>query len=74
MEDQIRIFICKKELRSNKMAIAIKSVPVLEGNIAKSFIKKADANLSKKSTVDFSKEVAIANKILSKAKKPLASL
>jgi len=74
MEDQIGIFVCKKELRSNKMAIAIKSVPVLEGNIAKSFIKKADANLSKKSTVDFSKEVAIANKILSKAKKPLASL
>ena len=56
------------------MAIAIKSVPVLEGNIAKSFIIKADANLGKKFTIDFSKEVAIANKILSKAKKPIASL
>jgi hypothetical protein len=51
------------------MAIAIKSVPVLKGDAAKAFINKADANLDKKSTIDFSKEVSIAHKILSKAKK-----
>jgi len=51
------------------MAIAIKSVPVLKGDVAKSFIEKADANLGKKSTVDFSKQVAIAKQILSKANK-----
>ncbi len=51
------------------MAIAIKSVPVLNGEVADTFIARADANLKKKSTVDFSKYVSIATKILNKAKK-----
>ena len=51
------------------MAIAIKSTPILKGDVAKSFIEKADANLSKKSTVDFSKQVSIAKQILGKSKK-----
>lgn len=51
------------------MTIPIRSVPILKGNVATSFIKKADANLIKKSTIDFSKEVSISNKILNKTKK-----
>jgi len=51
------------------MAIAIKSIPVLKDKVAAAFIANADLNYSKKkSTVDFSKQVAKANKILAKAK------
>jgi hypothetical protein len=50
------------------MAIPIKVVPVLKGKVARDFILKADAALSKKGTIDFSKQVSIANKILEKAK------
>ncbi len=50
------------------MAIPIKVVPVLKGKAARDFILKADAALSKKGTIDFSKQVSIANKILEKAK------
>jgi hypothetical protein len=51
------------------MAIAIKSIPVLTDKAADAFIVNADHNYSKKkSSVDFSKQVARANKILAKAK------
>lgn len=50
------------------MAIPIKVVPVLKGKAASDFILKADAALSKQGTIDFSKQVSIANKILEKAK------
>jgi hypothetical protein len=51
------------------MAIAIKSIPVLTGKAAAKFIAKADQNYSqKKSSVDFSKQVSQAEKILAKAK------
>lgn len=50
------------------MAIPIKVVPVLKGKAARDFILKADAALLKKGTIDFSKQVSIANKILEKAK------
>lgn len=51
------------------MAIAIKSIPVLNDKVARAFIRKADANLAKKATIDFSKQVAIATEILRKAQK-----
>ena len=51
------------------MAIAIKSIPILTDKAATAFIADADHNYSKKkSTVDFAKQVAKANKILAKAK------
>jgi hypothetical protein len=51
------------------MAIAIKYIPVLIGDDAAKFIAKADRNYSqKKSSIDFSKQVSIAEKILAKAK------
>jgi len=51
------------------MAITIKSIPVLTDEVAATFIAIADRNFSKKkASVDFSKQVAKANKILAKAK------
>lgn len=49
------------------MSIAIKSIPILTGNEAKLFIKKADDNLSKSASIDFSKQVRDARLILGKA-------
>lgn len=49
------------------MSIAIKSIPILTGNEAKLFIKKADDNLSKIGSVDFSKQIRDARLILEKA-------
>ena len=50
------------------MAIAIKSIPVLNDKAAKSFEKLVDKNSSKKSSIDFTKQTSIATKILAKAK------
>jgi len=49
------------------MAIAIKSIPTLKDKVAEIFIKNAEASLTKKDSVNFSKQVKSANKILSKA-------
>ncbi|MEQ9423856.1 MAG: hypothetical protein RJQ09_05520 [Cyclobacteriaceae bacterium] len=52
------------------MAITIKSIPVLRGNEATAFVNKAEQTYSQeKGAIDFSKEVKIASKILSKAAK-----
>lgn len=51
------------------MAIAIKSIPVLKGKAAASFVAKATKNYSqKKSSVDFSSQTTKAERILAKAK------
>lgn len=50
------------------MAIAIKQIPVLRGKIASAFVKKADDNLAKKHSVDFSAQAKSAQNILAKAK------
>ena len=50
------------------MALAIKSIPVLKDDAAKAFIKKAEANMSKKATVDFSAQAISGRAILKKAK------
>lgn len=50
------------------MAIAIKTIPTLKEKEAKAFNAKADATLTHKASVDFSKEVKSARSILSKAK------
>ena len=50
------------------MAIAIKSIPVLKDTDAKNFNDKASRNYhDKKESVNFSKQVKSANKILTKA-------
>ncbi len=50
------------------MAIAIKSIPVLKNDAAKSFADKVAFNVANKSTVDFSKQSQVTSKILAKAK------
>ena len=50
------------------MAIAIKSIPVLKDKAAHAFTSAVTANTSKKSSIDFSKQVSVATKILAKAK------
>jgi len=51
------------------MAIAIKSIPVLKDKVAAAFVAEADFNYTKKkASVDFSKQVAKAEKILAQAK------
>lgn len=50
------------------MAIPIKVVPVLTGDAAKRFDQKATETVAKKGTINFSKELEIAKKILAKAK------
>lgn len=52
------------------MAIAIKSIPVLRGKEADSFVKKADQTYAQeKGSIDFSTQVKTASKILTKAKR-----
>lgn len=50
------------------MAIAIKSIPILKQRSARNFIKKANDSLSKRATIDFSKQIDSARRILEKAK------
>jgi hypothetical protein len=50
------------------MAIAIKSIPVLRDKAAKAFTLTVTANSAKRSSIDFSKQVSTASKILAKAK------
>lgn len=50
------------------MAIAIKSIPVLKDEATRAFTSAVTENTSKKSSVDFSKQVSVATKILAKAK------
>jgi hypothetical protein len=50
------------------MATAIKSFLVLKAKETKAFETKISANANKKATVNFSKQTATTNKILTKAK------
>ena len=50
------------------MAIAIKTVPVLENKEAKSFQESANQNFKIRESIDFKDEVDSTNKILTKAK------
>ncbi|WP_162923608.1 hypothetical protein [Arachidicoccus soli] len=50
------------------MAITIKSVPVLKDRVAATFTKKIAENAAKKSSVKFTEQINISNKILAKAK------
>ena len=50
------------------MAIAIKNVPVLKETAAVRFDSNAKASIAKKSSVKFSKQIALSSKILAKAK------
>ncbi len=50
------------------MAISIRPIPILKGKIAERFVNIANRSKSSKQTVDFTKEVKTAGRILSKAK------
>lgn len=50
------------------MAIAIKSIPTLKGDAAKTFTKKADRNSQNRATVNFREHVRSTHAILEKAK------
>ena len=50
------------------MSIAIKNVPVLKDKAAARFNRRAAASIAKKSTIKFSKQIAVSSKILAKAK------
>jgi hypothetical protein len=49
------------------MAIVIKSIPTLQKKEAKVFIRKADAKVSQRATVNFSMQVKDTYEILKKA-------
>jgi hypothetical protein len=49
------------------MAIAIKTVPVLNEKVAKRFVTEAEKSLQMRGSINFSKQVEITNRILSKA-------
>ena len=52
------------------MAIPIRSIPVLEGEVARRFLKEARENEKKRGTLKFSDEsVAMYKAIIEKAKK-----
>ena len=66
---QLHVIAIHLQTRLNKkMALEIKSIPVLKNDAAEAFIKKAEANMSKRATVDFSKQVISGRAILKKAK------
>ncbi|MBS5797351.1 MAG: hypothetical protein KH100_06030 [Dysgonomonas mossii] len=50
------------------MAIAIKNIPTLRDKVASDFVQKANVAVKERSSIDFSKKVAIAHSILQKAK------
>lgn len=50
------------------MASKIKSIPVLKDKVAQDFTAIITANITKKESIDFSKQVLIASEILKKAK------
>jgi hypothetical protein len=51
------------------MAIAIKDIPTLKGKDAKQFVEKAEKNLNEnRNTIDFTKQVEMAKRILEKVK------
>jgi len=49
------------------MAIEIKTIPILYDENAKKFVEKANDAYAIKATIDFSKEIESAKKILRKA-------
>lgn len=50
------------------MALAISSVPVLTGEVAETFIKKAEEAMKRRGSIDFSKQKAEMKAILANAK------
>jgi len=50
------------------MAMAVKSIPVLKGNEAKEFVRKAEEAASRKGSVDFKMQPKNYLAILKKAK------
>ena len=62
-------YICIKLNEINQiMALAISTVPVLTGEAAERFEKNMKAKDQQRGSVDFSKQIAEAKKILAKAK------
>jgi hypothetical protein len=49
------------------MALPIKSIPVLSGQVAKEFQKKIDDNLKRSHSVDYSKQKRMMKEILKRS-------
>ena len=50
------------------MAITVKPIPTLSGDAAEVFLRQQMENEEKRGSVDFSKQISIARKILEKSK------
>ena len=48
------------------MAVHVKAIPTLKGEVAERFILKSDENLQKRASIDFSKEADNSRAILAK--------
>jgi len=48
------------------MAVEIKAIPTLRGQVAKRLVKTSEKNLSRRASIDFSKEAANSYAILKK--------
>jgi len=49
------------------MAVYVKPIPTLDGDVASRFMANAMSNESKRATIDFSEQVEIARSILKKS-------
>jgi hypothetical protein len=64
------VYFCSIIKKRKKMAIPIRSVPVLEGEVARRFIKEAKENEKKRGSLKFSEEdTASFYAMIEKAKK-----
>lgn len=48
------------------MAVYVKAIPTLQGDVAERFIRKSEENFQKRASIDFSKESANSRAILAK--------
>lgn len=60
---KIFIYLCKNK---DDMAVYVKAIPTLNGEVAERFILKSEENLQKRASIDFSKEAANSRAILAK--------
>ena len=66
------LFLIKKGFLFNfvkikfEMAVYVKAIPTLRGEVAERFILKSEENLQKRASIDFSKEAANSRAILAK--------
>lgn len=67
IKDTENIFIYCIKIRT-VMAVYMKAIPTLRGEVADRFIKMSEDNLKRRASVDFSREAANSYAILNKKK------